>query len=34
MLPARKDGWWKGLVVVATLVLLILTGGVQHGTTP
>jgi carboxyl-terminal processing protease len=33
MLPARKDGWWKGFIVAATLVLLILTGGVQHGTT-
>jgi carboxyl-terminal processing protease len=33
MLPARKDSWWKGFLVAAALVLLILTGGVQHGTT-
>ena len=33
MLPARGHGWWKGMVVGVTLALLILTGGVQHGTT-
>src|SRR5512140_878109 len=33
MLPARKDGWWKVFIVAATLVLLILTGGVQRGIT-
>ena len=33
MLPERKTRWAKGFVVVVTLVLLIFTGGVQHGTT-
>ena len=33
MLPERKTRWAKGFVVVITLVLLIFTGGVQHGTT-
>ncbi|MBP2670374.1 MAG: ctpA, partial [candidate division NC10 bacterium] len=33
MLPECKARWAKGFVVVVTLVLLIFTGGVQHGTT-
>ncbi len=33
MRPERKARWSKGFVVVFTLVLLIFTGGVQHGTT-
>ncbi len=33
MRPERKTRWSKGFVVVITLVLLIFTGGVQHGTT-
>lgn len=33
MLSERKARWTKGFVVVVTLVLLIFTGGVQHGTT-
>jgi len=33
MFPVRHAGWWKGLIVAGTLVLLIFTGGVQHGTT-
>lgn len=33
MLPARKVRWSKGLIVVGTLLLLTLTGGVQHGVT-
>jgi carboxyl-terminal processing protease len=33
MLPERKARWSKGFVVGVTLVLLIFTGGVQHGTT-
>jgi len=33
MLPERKTRGAKGFVVVVTLVLLIFTGGVQHGTT-
>lgn len=31
--PARQHGWWKSLVVGLTLGLLVLTGGVRHGTT-
>ena len=33
MLPAGAKRWWKGTVVAGILVLLVLTGGVQHGTT-
>jgi carboxyl-terminal processing protease len=33
MYPVRHSGWWKGMVVVGTLVLLVLTGGVQRGIT-
>lgn len=33
MQPAKRTEWRKGLVVGATLVLLILCGGVQHATT-
>ncbi|MBS1116579.1 MAG: ctpA, partial [candidate division NC10 bacterium] len=33
MLPECKARWAKGFVVVVTLVVLIFTGGVQHGTT-
>jgi len=32
MLPESKTRWAKGLVVTVTLVLLVFTGGVQHGT--
>ncbi len=33
MFPTRRGGKSKGLLIVGTLVLLLLTGGVQHGTT-
>ena len=33
MAPIRHSGWWKAVLVGATLVLLVVTGGVQHGTT-
>jgi carboxyl-terminal processing protease len=33
MLPVRHSGWWKGVIFAGTLVLLVFTGGVQHGTT-
>jgi len=33
MVPIRHSGWWKGVLFGATLVLLVVTGGVQHGTT-
>jgi len=33
MFPVRHSGWWKGVVFAGTLVLLVFTGGVQHGTT-
>ena len=33
MLPAEKIRWSKVLIVAGTLVLLIFTGGVQHGVT-
>jgi carboxyl-terminal processing protease len=33
MHPVRRSGWWKGVIFTGTLVLLVLTGGVQHGTT-
>jgi carboxyl-terminal processing protease len=33
MVPIRHSGWWKAVLVGATLVLLVVTGGVQHGTT-
>ena len=33
MVPIRHSGWWKAILVGATLVLLVVTGGVQHGTT-
>ena len=29
----RHSTWWKGLIFAGTLVLLVFTGGVQHGTT-
>ena len=31
MLPVRHSGWWKGMVIAGTLVLLVFTGGVQRG---
>jgi len=33
MVPIRHSGWWKAVLFGATLVLLVVTGGVQHGTT-
>jgi carboxyl-terminal processing protease len=33
MVPVRYSGWWKGMIVAGTLVLLVLTGGVQRGVT-
>jgi carboxyl-terminal processing protease len=33
MVPIRHSGWWKAILIGATLVLLVVTGGVQHGTT-
>jgi len=33
MFAVRHSGWWKGVVFAGTLVLLVFTGGVQHGTT-
>jgi len=33
MEPVRHSGWWKGVVLAGTLLLLVFTGGVQHGTT-
>jgi carboxyl-terminal processing protease len=33
MVPARYGGWLKGAILAGTLVLLVFTGGVQHGTT-
>ncbi|OGB89945.1 MAG: peptidase S41 [candidate division NC10 bacterium RIFCSPLOWO2_12_FULL_66_18] len=33
MRPVRHSTWWKGLIFAGTLVLLVFTGGVQHGTT-
>ncbi len=33
MFPVRHSGWWKGAIFAGTLVLLVFTGGVQHGTT-
>src|SRR3990170_2803072 len=33
MVPIRQNGWFKGVILAGTLVLLVLTGGVQHGTT-
>jgi carboxyl-terminal processing protease len=32
MVP-RHNGWWKGMVIAGTLVLLVFTGGVQRGIT-
>jgi len=31
MVPVRHSGWWKGMVIAGTLVLLVFTGGVQRG---
>ncbi|HWU37105.1 MAG TPA: S41 family peptidase [Candidatus Acidoferrum sp.] len=33
MVPVRRSGWWKGMVIAGTLVLLLFTGGVQRGVT-
>jgi len=33
MYPDRHSGWWKGMVIAGTLVLLVFTGGVQRGIT-
>jgi carboxyl-terminal processing protease len=33
MLPTRRNRWWKGVLISGVLVLLVLTGGVQHGMT-
>jgi carboxyl-terminal processing protease len=33
MVPVRHNGWFKGVILAGTFVLLVLTGGVQHGTT-
>ena len=33
MRPVLHSTWWKGLIFAGTLVLLVFTGGVQHGTT-
>jgi carboxyl-terminal processing protease len=33
MVPVRHSGWWKGMVIAGTLVLLVFTGGVQRGIT-
>jgi carboxyl-terminal processing protease len=33
MLPVRHGGWSKGVIFAGTLLLLVFTGGVQHGTT-
>ncbi len=33
MVPVRQNGWFKGVILAGTFVLLVLTGGVQHGTT-
>ncbi|HEX9898738.1 MAG TPA: peptidase S41, partial [Candidatus Methylomirabilis sp.] len=33
MVPIRQNGWFKGVILAGALVLLVLTGGVQHGTT-
>ncbi len=33
MIPVRHEKWFKGVILAGTLVLLVLTGGVQHGTT-
>jgi carboxyl-terminal processing protease len=33
MLQIRHSGWWKGVIFAGTLMLLVFTGGVQHGTT-
>ncbi len=30
---SARHGWWKGILVVGTLTLLLFTGGVQRGTT-
>jgi carboxyl-terminal processing protease len=31
MVSVRHSGWWKGMVIAGTLVLLVFTGGVQRG---
>jgi carboxyl-terminal processing protease len=31
MVPVRHSGWWKGMVIAGTLMLLVFTGGVQRG---
>jgi len=33
MVSVRHSGWWKGMVIAGTLVLLVFTGGVQRGIT-
>ena len=33
MVPVRHNGWWKGMIIAGTLVLLVFTGGVQRGVT-
>jgi carboxyl-terminal processing protease len=33
MVSVRHSGWWKGVVIAGTLVLLVFTGGVQRGIT-
>jgi len=33
MVPVRYSGWWKGMVIAGTLMLLVFTGGVQRGVT-
>jgi carboxyl-terminal processing protease len=33
MYPDRHSGWWKGMIIAGTLVLLVFTGGVQRGIT-
>ncbi len=33
MVSLRHSGWWKGMIIAGTLVLLIFTGGVQRGVT-
>ncbi|HWT83337.1 MAG TPA: S41 family peptidase, partial [Candidatus Methylomirabilis sp.] len=33
MVPVRRSGWWKGMVIAGTLMLLLFTGGVQRGVT-
>lgn len=33
MVPVRHSGWWKGMIIAGTLVLLVFTGGIQRGVT-